>query len=135
MRINEFVTDSKVTGVLAVALAEEMPVNETIELGDRLRAELKMEVDSIVVNGLYPERFTQDEAKRIEALDGRGSDEARAALEAALAEHGRARSQRSELRRLKTAVEAPVATLPFLFEADLGRDGLEELSRELERKL
>jgi anion-transporting ArsA/GET3 family ATPase len=135
MRIHEFVTDSKATAVMAVALAEEMPVNETIELGERLRAEVGLGVEAIVVNCLYPERFTREEAERIEALDGRASEDARAALGAALAEHRRARSQRSELRRLKKAVETPVATLPFLFEADLGRDGIEELSRELEAKL
>lgn len=134
-RIDDFVTDSKATGVMAVALAEEMPVNETIELGERLRAELGMEVDSIVVNGLYPERFTREEAKRMESLDSSGPEASRAALEAALGEDRRARSQRSELRRLKKAVEAPVATLPFLFEADLAREGLEQLSRELEAGL
>jgi anion-transporting ArsA/GET3 family ATPase len=135
MRIHDFVTDSKATGVMAVALAEEMPVNETIELGERLRAELGMEVDSIVVNGLYPERFTREEAKRMESLDGSGPEASHAALEAALGEDRRARSQRSELRRLKKAVEAPVATLPFLFEADLTSEGLEQLSRELEAGL
>lgn len=134
-RIDDFVTDSKATGVMAVALAEEMPVNETIELGERLRAELGMEVDSIVVNGLYPERFTREESKRMESLDSSGPEASRAALEAALGEDRRARSQRSELRRLKKAVEAPVATLPFLFEADLAREGLEQLSRELEAGL
>jgi len=135
MRIHNFVTDPKATGVMAVALAEEMPVNETIELGERLRAELGMEIDSIVVNGLYPERFTREEAKRMESLDGSGPEQSRAALGAALGEDRRARSQRSELRRLKKAVEAPVATLPFLFDADLAREGLEQLSRELEAGL
>jgi anion-transporting ArsA/GET3 family ATPase len=128
MRIHDFVTDPAQTGVMAVALAEEMPVNETIELGDRLREEVGMGVDAIVVNGLYPQRFTGEEAKRMESLDGD-------VLAAALAEHRRARSQRAELKRLKGAVTAPVATLPFLFDADLARDGLEQLSRELEAGL
>src|SRR5215210_1280884 len=135
MRIHDFVTDPKSTGVVAVALAEEMPVNETIDLGERLHHELRIAIDAIVVNGLYPERFTLEEAERMRSLDGRVPEPTRAALGAALAEHRRARSQRSELRRLRRSVEAPVATLPFLFEADLGGVGLEALSRELERKL
>jgi len=135
MHIHDFVTDSKATAVMAVALPEEMPVNETIDLGERLRSEVGVGVDSIVVNGLYPERFTLEEAERMEALDGRASEDSAAALGAALAEHRRARSQRAELRRLKKAVETPVATLPFLFEADLGREGIGLLSRELEKKL
>jgi hypothetical protein len=64
----------------------------------------------------------------MESLDGD-------VLAAALAEHRRARSQRAELKRLKGGVTAPVATLPFLFDADLARDGLEQLSRELEAGL
>jgi anion-transporting ArsA/GET3 family ATPase len=135
MRIHDFVRNRKLTGVLAVALAEEMPVDETIELGARLRAQMGMAIDAIVVNAVYPDRFTNAEAERIESIDGAGSPAARAALRAALSEHRRARAQRSELARLRRAVEAPVATLPYLFEPDLGPDQLERLSRELERKL
>jgi hypothetical protein len=113
---------------MAVALAEEMPVNETIDLGERLRAEIGLGVETIVVNGLYPERFTREDVERLSSVNG-------PAVAAAMAEYNRARSQRSELRRLKKAVDSPVATLPFLFEADLGREGIDELSRELEKKL
>jgi hypothetical protein len=68
-------------------------------------------------------------------VDGGGTPGARAALRAALSEHARARGQRSELNRLRRAVDVPVATLPYMFEADLGVEQLESLSRELERKL
>jgi anion-transporting ArsA/GET3 family ATPase len=128
MRIHNFVTNPETTGVLAVALPEEMPVNETIELGERLRTELGASVNAVVVNGLYPDRFTNDEVKRIASVDG---DIAAAAV----AEHRRARAQRAELRRLKGAIDAPVATLPFLFEADLASAALERLSRDLEAGL
>jgi hypothetical protein len=36
---------------------------------------------------------------------------------------------------LKREAEAPVATLPYLFQPDLGREQLERLSKELERRL
>ena len=134
-RVDTFVRDRKLTGLLAVALPEEMPVNETIELDARLRDEMGMPIDAIVVNGVYPERFTNAEAERMEAVDGAGSAGARGAVEAALSEHARARTQRSELGRLRRAVDTPVATLPYLFEPDLGVDELETLSRELERRL
>jgi hypothetical protein len=94
-----------------------------------------MAIGSIVVNGLYPERFTGDEAQAMESLDGRGSAAARGAVEAALAEHHWARSQRLQLRRLRRKAEAKVATLPYLFEPELSPDDLEQLSAELERKL
>jgi anion-transporting ArsA/GET3 family ATPase len=134
-RIHDFVTDPARTGVVAVALPEEMPVNETLELGGRLRREMGLELDAVVVNGLYPERFTGDEAELLASLDGAGSAGQKAALRAALSEHRRARAQRAELRRLRREADAPVATLPYLFQPDLGVEQLERLSKELERRL
>jgi anion-transporting ArsA/GET3 family ATPase len=134
--IHSFVTDPKTTGVVAVALPEEMPVNETVELEDRLDTELGMDLDHVIVNALLPERFTGDEFERIR--DANGSHPVtgvRAALRAALSEHGQAKSQRSQLRRLKREATAPVATLPYLFEPDLDLDSFERLSGELEKRL
>jgi anion-transporting ArsA/GET3 family ATPase len=133
--IDEFLRDRASTGVLVVALPEEMPVNETIEFERRLADELAMAVDRVIVNGMYPQRFSGEEARRLRSLDGRGSPAASAALRAALAEHERARGQRSQLRRLRRQIAAPVATLPYLFEPQLGRPQVERLANELERKL
>jgi len=132
-RIHEFISDTRLTGTLAVALPEEMPVVETLELEQRLRKEMEMGLHAIVVNGLYPERFSREEAKRLAGLDGGGPPGA--ALRAALLEHERARAQRSQLRRLRKGAKAPVRTLPFLFEPELGLEQLEQLSRELEKRL
>jgi anion-transporting ArsA/GET3 family ATPase len=125
--INGFLRDAKATGVVTVALPEEMPVNETLELGGRLREEMGMGIDRIVVNQLLPERFTTAEAKRLEAVDGSGS----AAIRAALTEYRRARVQRSQLRRLRRSSDAPVGTLPFLFVPSFGREQLETLAGRL----
>jgi hypothetical protein len=94
-----------------------------------------MSLDAIVVNGLYPARFSRAETERLAALDGSGSPGARAALRAALLEHERARAQRGQLRRLRRQAEAPVTTLPYLFEPELGLEEVEQLSRELQRRL
>jgi len=110
-------------------------VNETLELGGRLGEEMGQELQAIVVNALYPERFSGAEAEAIVSADGKPSPAARDALEAALSEHERARVQRSHLRRLKRDADAPVATLPFLFEPSIGAEQVESLSRELERRL
>ena len=72
--------------------------------------------------------------RRLEAASG-GSRVTRAALAAALSEHRRARAEHAQLRRLRRAASAPVATLPRIFEPELGRDELERLSAELERRL
>jgi Anion-transporting ATPase len=135
LQIDRFVRDPARTGVLAAALPEEIPVNETLDLAVRLRDELGMAIDAIVVNAVFPERFSGEEARRLAAFDRRGSAEARAALRAALSEHRRARVQRSQVRRLRRAAAAPLFTLPYLFRPKLGPSDLERLSRELERRL
>lgn len=133
--IHEFLTDKRRTALVAVALPQEMPVNETLEFRGKLKREMGMETQAVVVNSLLPERFTTDEAGRIEAVNGdHGSDEVAAALRAALSEQRRARSQRSQLRRLKKDVD-DVITLPYLFRPELELADFEKLSAELERKL
>ncbi len=134
-KIDSFLHDPGRTAVVVVALPEEMPVNETLEFRDALDEQLGMRVDAVVVNGLYPERFSGAEAERIESVDGgHGAPAVATALSAALSEHERARAQRAHLRRLRGEVEQ-VVTLPFLFDPELRLDAFERLSRELERKL
>jgi anion-transporting ArsA/GET3 family ATPase len=133
--IDSFLRDPSSTAVLVVALAEEMPVSETIDFERRLDDELGVAVERVVVNGVYPRRFTGDEAERLRSLDGRCSPAARAALRAALAEHERSRGQRAQLGRLRRHVRAPVSTLPYLFDPEIGRQQVERLANELERRL
>jgi anion-transporting ArsA/GET3 family ATPase len=132
-RIDSFVRDPAQTGVLMVALPEEMPVNETVDFERALRRELDMAVDQIVVNALHPARFKAGDVRRLEAPGG--GKLARAAIDAALSEHRRARTEEAQLRRLRRAAIAPVATLPRVFEPELSRKDVERLSVELERRL
>lgn len=53
--IAEFVRDAERCGVLVTTLAEEMPVQETLELRRSLAEGLSREPELLVVNGLYPE--------------------------------------------------------------------------------
>jgi len=126
-RIDTFLADSKLTGVVAVAAPEEMPVNETIDFLTALEDEMAMKPDAVVVNGVYPERFTEVEMRTIEAAG------TAPALRAAVSEHRRARHHRNQVRRLRR--RTPAVTLPFLFEADLGAGQLDVLSQILERRL
>jgi anion-transporting ArsA/GET3 family ATPase len=133
--IHEFLRDPELTGVVSVALPQEMPVNETIEFREKLSEQMGMDTDVVVANQVLQERFSADEAERIEAVDGEhGSPVVAAALRAALSEHRRARSQRQQLRRLKREV-GDVITLPYLWQPELGLGDFERLAAELERKL
>jgi anion-transporting ArsA/GET3 family ATPase len=49
------------TGVVVVATPEEMPVNETLELAGRLRAETEVDLAAVVVNRVLPELFGRGE--------------------------------------------------------------------------
>ncbi len=130
-RLDRFITDQEHTGTAIVALPEEMPVNESAALEHDLREEVGVAVDRVYMNGLYPERFSKAEAERLMEVAGREHGAVRAAARAALSEHGRARSQRAQLSRLRRRVEAPVKTLPFLFEPELGVEAARRLSKRV----
>ena len=129
--LDRFITDHENTGTAIVALPEEMPVNETAALEKDLRDEVGVAVDRVYLNGLYPERFSTEEAERLAVLAEGEEGSTRAAARAAISEHSRARSQRAQLARLRRRVEAPVRSLPFLFEPELGREGARTLSKRL----
>src|SRR4051794_11902255 len=127
-RIDAFLTDPQLTGIVAVAAPEEMPVNETIDFITALGDEMQLAPDAVVVNGVYPNRFRDAEAAAIEAL-GVDSPQVRAALST----HRRARHHRNQVRRLRR--RAPALTLPFLFEPELDPRSIEALADVLERGL
>lgn len=129
--LDNFITDHDNTGVAIVALPEEMPVNESAALEHDLVNEVGVAVDRVYMNALYPERFSKDEAEQLAALAAAEEDGPRAAARAALSEFGRARSQRAQLARLRRRAQAPVKTLPFLFEPDLGPEAARRLSKRL----
>jgi len=129
--LDGFIRDHRSTGAVIVAMPEEMPVNETATLERELTGEVGIAVDRIVMNALYPERFTDAEAERLEEVAGGGDGAARAACRAAVSQSRRARSQREQLARLGELTSSPLVTLPFLFEAQLGVDEARTLAAEL----
>ena len=126
--LDAFLTNHRRTGVAIVSLPEEMPVNETAMLEREISDKVGAAVDRIFMNGLYPDRFDDHEAQRIEAAVGAADGEARAALLEALGERRRARSQAEQLARLAELTEAPITTLPYLFEPELGVEEVRSLA-------
>ena len=129
--LDRFIRDGERTGVAIVAQPEEMPVNETVTLERDLAEEVGIGVDRIFCNGLYPERFGDDDLDRIAAVAERDDGAVRAACRAAVSEARRARSQREQLARLEENCEAPVTTLPFVFAPEVGVEEIGELAEEL----
>jgi anion-transporting ArsA/GET3 family ATPase len=129
-KVRAMLSDAERTGYVAVALPEEMPVSETLELEPKLIDAIGVGLDAVVVNGVYPERFKAAEAQRLAELDGDP------AVAAALLEYERAKSQRTHLRRLRTGLDdARVLTLPYLFETEIGLEEYAQLGKLLARKI
>ena len=129
--LDAFITDQGQTGVVIVALPEEMPVNESELLERELTDKVGVSVDRVYMNALYPDRFSESDAERLDAVADSVNGGARAAVRAALGERRRAVAQRTQLERLRGLVRAEVSTLPFIFEPELGVAGLERLAGEV----
>src|SRR4051795_3887062 len=56
--VADLIADPQVTAVNIVTTPEEMPVQETIELVARLRAEVDVPLGAVIVNRVLPELFT-----------------------------------------------------------------------------
>ena len=139
----QLLSDPSVTALHVVTAPEEMPVNETIELVARARAELTVPLGSVVVNRVLPEPFTRADEPAFEALlDGPARDQLEAdvgagvgaVLEATRLAVSLRRSRAAHLARLRD-VGLPLLYLPYLFVRDHGlrvtRVVADHLAREL----
>lgn len=121
--------DARTTGLVVVATPAEMPVNETLDLTERVRAETNVDLAAVVVNRVLPELFGRGEEEVFELLRGDAGDEARGELEKELGGSlnplldaarltVRMRRARTEhLERLREAVDPsiPMLYMPYLF--------------------
>jgi anion-transporting ArsA/GET3 family ATPase len=134
--IDATLRDPAQTAVLAVALPEEMPVQETLFLQRGLREQLGIELAQIVANACYPQRLGPRQASGAErALAGAEPGLVRAALQAAVSEHARAGVQREQIARLAAACGQEPLELPYVFAPQLDRAALEGLADLLEPTL
>jgi len=130
-RVRELLEDPARSGYLAVALATDMAVTETLELQDGLGAQLGRALDIVLLNGLLPERFTRVELQRIAQLDG--SAVSRSAARAARTVHDRARFQHNQLARLRRR-RFEVLGVPFVFGAELDLAAVRRIAEHLGRR-
>ena len=78
--VEELVRDPERTLLLPVALAEELPARETVELVTRLRAQVGVALDRVIVNAVAPAPFPPelpDLDRRLAALRRHARTEAR----------------------------------------------------------
>lgn len=133
-RIWDLFTDPGRSGYAAVAAPADMPVNETLDLQERLHRQMGRPLELVVANGVYPRRFSADDLDRLSALDGR-PPVATAVAAAAASQAARVRAQQAQLRRLRRDAEGEVATLPYVFAPELGLAEVQALAHTLAGKL
>jgi hypothetical protein len=129
--MHELLVDPAVTAVSFVALPEELPANETVELWRATRDVLHMAGGLVFLNRCFEPRFTDGEREVLAAphVDPYLEASARAALS-----HG-IRADRTELyrERLRREVPLPLVSIPFLPpEGDFGRPDVERVARAIE---
>lgn len=118
--------DPGLTGCCIVATPEEMPVNETLELSDRIRERTPVELASVIVNRVLPELFGRREEevfdrlrkpRRAATLDKAVGGDAGPILDAATLAVTMRRTRAGHLERLRAELDpaVPVLYLPELF--------------------
>jgi anion-transporting ArsA/GET3 family ATPase len=140
----DLLEDPLVTGVVVVTTPEEMPVTETIELVERLRAETHVDVAAIVANRVLPEPFGHGEEQIFDRIDERGREvlvesvgpKVTAVLDSARLAVRLRRLGAEHLARLRDGIgDTPVLYLPELFARSGGRRAVELLSTAIGEEL
>jgi anion-transporting ArsA/GET3 family ATPase len=132
--VNAMLTDPARCRAMIVVLPEVTPVTEGLELAAEVGGELGIDLLPLVVNSCWPDRAGLDKSPAVAARSQsvKLSAASKRTLDSSAA-FGRARldQQRSQIDRLRTALDAEVITLPRLTITDLGRADLSELADAL----
>jgi len=120
-RVEALIRDPERTRLVPVSLAEELPVRETGELVDRVRGDIGVPVDRVVVNRVVPRPFPHPRADLEARLDDPGPNPAFETLPspgvmARCCAWQRARYERGQhyVRELEKATALPLITLEEL---------------------
>jgi anion-transporting ArsA/GET3 family ATPase len=128
-----FTADPRRTGIVVVTQAEEMPVEEALELREALAAQLDRRPELLVVNGLFPPLSAGDGDIEPRAAEDRSLETRETAALVELWRHRRHLNER-ELARLAEWWEGPLVELP-LIAVERGPELIAVLERLLARQL
>jgi hypothetical protein len=113
--------DPEATLLVPVALAEELPARETVELVERVREGIGVPVDRVVVNSVLERPFPEDLSDLDEKLARISEDRALSGLPpapviAGCASHFRSRYELNQryVEEIARASGLPILTLPYL---------------------
>ena len=142
----EMLGDPNQTGVVIVAAPEEMPVNETLELAERLERETVVDLAAVIVNRVLPELFGRGEEEVFEQLvldeqasrlgEALGTD-VRPILDGAQLAVTLRRTRAAHLTRLRNelAEGTPLLYVPYLFQRGHGARATRQVAAHLGEEL
>jgi anion-transporting ArsA/GET3 family ATPase len=137
-RIADLLHDPRRTALNLITLVEEMPVNETIELRQQLRAELKVPLGFVIANAIYPPLFSDEQADQLRALREKipnNGDHLDRMMEAALFRRGRVELQREYLDRIDREVDLPQLHVPYYFTERFDFQTISRIADQLDRQV
>jgi energy-coupling factor transporter ATP-binding protein EcfA2 len=132
-RVWSLLADHTATAVAVVTVAEELPVNETIEICRQIRDELELPGGVLFVNRFHSPRFAVDDVEKAASGWRRGVGEtcdalAKAVLAAAEEEVSWAALNEHCRARLAAETGWRLVILPMLFREEFGFGDVEKLS-------
>ncbi|HKA16325.1 MAG TPA: ArsA-related P-loop ATPase [Myxococcota bacterium] len=137
-RVEALIEDRRRTLLLPVAIAEELPARETVELVARARRELGVAIERVVVNAVHEPPYPDDLADLDQRLAALPADAALGGLPPprVLSACGSAIRARAELNRHHARAIAqetglPTVTLPYLRDGLRGPDDAAQLAAPL----
>lgn len=136
--IQKLLTDENRTAFVMVTMAEDMPTSEAIDLSGQLDEHLGVDLDSLVVNQLYEDRFPAKSPQEsvLECLEKVDPDGPLAAI----TEHGLQHQSRRDLgehylARLREALGTAQLHLPRLFVSKMSTTEIDGFSETLAAEL
>ena len=131
--MRDLLGDGERTMLNLVTLAEEMPVQETMELYDIVQTTLQIPMGMLFINGVWPDvtpavRGAMDRVSRQASARGEELDGALVPLEVQMQ---RRRFQDEHLHTLAAKVDLPQITIPYLFVESFDRAAIDTISRHL----
>lgn len=140
-RVSGLLRDHERAGAVLVALPEETPTNEAIEMSNALE-EIGLCRSLLVVNAYHESRLSWEELESLEAAFARQpelSDGLRSEVAGALAsmrsESEWAAINEQNVERLEKAIDENPVVLPYVFCEEFSTEEILHLSRSLENEL
>ncbi|HEX4867933.1 MAG TPA: ArsA family ATPase [Acidimicrobiales bacterium] len=137
--------DPAQTGVVIVSAPEEMPVNETLELVDRLRDDTVVDLAAVVANRVLPELFGRGEEEVFDRLDALPEEvlveavggPVRQLLDGAEMAVNMRRTRAVHLTRLREELPpgTPILYVPYLFQRSHGARATSQVAAHLAEEL